>query len=167
MRFVSMESHAVYPGTFDPPTKGHFDVVRRSQRLFLEGYRGHLRSLPRNRPCSVSRSAKIFSWKEFRESNQIEIISFERELLVDFAVNVDAQAIIRGLRAVSDFDYEMQMTLMNRRLNEEIETIFLMPSEQYSFLSSSLVKEVASLGGDVSEHVSPSVREALDERFRS
>ena len=73
----------------------------------------------------------------------------------------------RGLRAVSDFDYEMQMTLMNRRLNEEIETIFLMPSEQYSFLSSSLVKEVASLGGDVSEHVSASVREALGERFRS
>ncbi len=161
-----MESHAVYPGTFDPPTKGHFDVVRRSQRLFSK-VTVAISVHPSKSPLFSFEERKNFFLEEFRESNQIEIISFERELLVDFAVNVDAQAIIRGLRAVSDFDYEMQMTLMNRRLNEEIETIFLMPSEQYSFLSSSLVKEVASLGGDVSEHVSPSVREALDERFRS
>ncbi len=161
-----MESHAVYPGTFDPPTKGHFDVVRRTQRLFAK-VTVAISVHPSKTPLFSFEERKNFFLEEFRESNQIEIISFERELLVDFAVNVNAQAIIRGLRAVSDFDYEMQMTLMNRRLNEEIETIFLMPSEQYSFLSSSLVKEVASLGGDVSEHVSPSVRDALDERFRS
>ena len=161
-----MESHAVYPGTFDPPTKGHFDVVRRSQRLFsivTVAISVH----PAKTPLFSFEERKDFFLEEFRESNQIEVASFERELLVDFALKVNAQAIIRGLRAVSDFDYEMQMTLMNRRLSEEIETIFLMPSEQYSFLSSSLVKEVASLGGDVSEHVSASVREALGERFRN
>ena len=161
-----MESHAVYPGTFDPPTKGHFDVVRRSQRLFSK-VTVAISVHPSKTPLFSFEERKNFFLEEFRESNQIEVVSFERELLVDFAQNMNAQAIIRGLRAVSDFDYELQMTLMNRRLNEEIETIFLMPSEQYSFLSSSLVKEVASLGGDVSEHVSPSVREALDERFRS
>ncbi|MCE2451715.1 MAG: pantetheine-phosphate adenylyltransferase [Nitrospinae bacterium] len=161
-----MESHAVYPGTFDPPTKGHFDVVRRSQRLFSK-VTVAISVHPSKTPLFSFEERKNFFLEEFRESNQIEVASFERELLVDFAQNMNAQAIIRGLRAVSDFDYELQMTLMNRRLNEEIETIFLMPSEQYSFLSSSLVKEVASLGGDVSEHVSPSVREALDERFRS
>lgn len=161
-----MESHAVYPGTFDPPTKGHFDVVRRSQRLFSK-VTVAISVHPSKTPLFSFEERKNFFLEEFRESTQIEVTSFERELLVDFAQNMNAQAIIRGLRAVSDFDYELQMTLMNRRLNEEIETIFLMPSEQYSFLSSSLVKEVASLGGDVSEHVSPSVREALDERFRS
>ncbi len=161
-----MESHAVYPGTFDPPTKGHFDVVRRSQRLFSK-VTVAISVHPAKTPLFSFEERKDFFLEEFRESNQIEVASFERELLVDFALKVNAQAIIRGLRAVSDFDYEMQMTLMNRRLSEEIETIFLMPSEQYSFLSSSLVKEVASLGGDVSEHVSASVREALGERFRS
>ncbi len=161
-----MESHAVYPGTFDPPTKGHFDVVHRSRRLFSK-VTVAISVHPSKTPLFSFEERRNFFLEEFRESNQIEVVSFERELLVDFATKVNAQAIIRGLRAVSDFDYEMQMTLMNRRLNEEIETIFLMPSEQYSFLSSSLVKEVASLGGDVSEHVSPSVREALGERLRS
>ena len=161
-----MESHAVYPGTFDPPTKGHFDVVRRSQKLFSK-VTVAISVHPSKSPLFNFEERRNFFLEEFNGANQIDVASFERELLVDFAVNVNAQAIIRGLRAVSDFDYEMQMTLMNRRLNEEIETIFLMPSEQYSFLSSSLVKEVASLGGDVSEHVSPSVRDALIERFRS
>jgi len=161
-----MESHAVYPGTFDPPTKGHFDVVHRSRRLFSK-VTVAISVHPSKTPLFSFEERRNFFLEEFGESNQIEVVSFERELLVDFATKVNAQAIIRGLRAVSDFDYEMQMTLMNRRLNEEIETIFLMPSEQYSFLSSSLVKEVASLGGDVSEHVSPSVREALGERLRS
>ncbi len=161
-----MESHAVYPGTFDPPTQGHFDVVRRSQKLFSK-VTVAISVHPSKSPLFSFEERKNFFLEEFRESNQIDVRSFERELLVDFAMKVNAQAIIRGLRAVSDFDYEMQMTLMNRRLNEEIETIFLMPSEQYSFLSSSLIKEVASLGGDVSEHVSASVREALGERFHS
>ena len=161
-----MESHAVYPGTFDPPTKGHFDVVRRSQRLFSK-VTVAISVHPSKTPLFSFEERRNFFLEEFGASNQIEVVSFERELLVDFAQKMNAQAIIRGLRAVSDFDYEMQMTLMNRRLNEEIETIFLMPSEQYSFLSSSLVKEVASLGGDVSEHVSASVRAALGERFRS
>lgn len=161
-----MESHAVYPGTFDPPTKGHFDVVHRTQRLFSK-VTVAISVHPSKTPLFSFEERKNFFLEEFGGANQIEVASFERELLVDFAVKVNAQAIIRGLRAVSDFDYELQMTLMNRRLNEEIETIFLMPSEQYSFLSSSLVKEVASLGGDVSDHVSASVREALGERLRS
>ncbi len=160
-----MESHAVYPGTFDPPTKGHFDIVRRSQRLFSK-VTVAISAHPSKTPLFSFDERKNFFLEEFGASDRLEVTGFERELLVDFAVNVNAQAIIRGLRAVSDFDYEMQMTLMNRRLNEEIETIFLMPSEQFSFLSSSLVKEVASLGGDVSEHVSSSVRDALSARFR-
>ena len=160
-----MESHAVYPGTFDPPTKGHFDVVRRSQKLFSR-VTVAISAHPSKKPLFSFGERKDFFLREFKGSGRLEVAGFERELLVDFAVKLGAQAIIRGLRAVSDFDYEMQMTLMNRRLNERIETIFLMPSEQYSFLSSSLVKEVASLGGDVSEHVSPAVREALGERFR-
>ena len=161
-----MESHAVYPGTFDPPTKGHFDVVRRSQRLFSR-VTVAISVHPAKTPLFSFGERRNFFLEEFRGANHIDVASFERELLVDFARKVNARAIIRGLRAVSDFDYEMQMTLMNRRLNEEIETIFLMPSEQYSFLSSSLVKEVASLGGDVGEHVSASVRAALGERLRS
>lgn len=160
-----MESHAVYPGTFDPPTKGHFDVVRRSQKLFSR-VTVAISAHPSKEPLFSFGERKAFFLREFEGSGRLEVAGFERELLVDFAVKLGAQAIIRGLRAVSDFDYEMQMTLMNRRLNERIETIFLMPSEQYSFLSSSLVKEVASLDGDVSEHVSPAVREALGERFR-
>lgn len=160
-----MESHAVYPGTFDPPTRGHFNVVRRSQKLFSR-VTVAVSAHPSKAPLFSFEERKNFFLEEFGGTGGVEVASFERELLVDFAAKMDAQAIIRGLRAVSDFDYEMQMTLMNRRLNEEIETIFLMPSEQYSFLSSSLVKEVASLGGDVSEHVSASVRDALCERFR-
>jgi len=95
------------------------------------------------------------------------VVSFEQELLVGFARRIGAQAIIRGLRAVSDFDYEFQMTLMNRRLDDELETIFLMPSEQYSFISSSLVKEVASLGGDISRLAPPSVCKALAGRLKA
>ncbi len=160
-----MKKHALYPGTFDPPTKGHFDVVRRSEKLFAR-VTVAISAHPSKEPLFSFEERKKFFIEEFSGSSQLEVMSFERALLVDFALKVGAQTIIRGLRAVSDFDYEMQMTLMNRRLNEEIETIFLMPSEQYSFLSSSLIKEVASLGGDVSEHVSLSVREALSERFR-
>lgn len=160
-----MESHAVYPGTFDPPTKGHFDVVRRSRKLFSR-ITVAISAHPSKAPLFSFEERRDFFLREFEGADRLEVAGFERELLVDFARKLDAQAVIRGLRAVSDFDYELQMTLMNRRLNEEIETIFLMPSEQYSFLSSSLVKEVASLGGDVSEHVSPAVREALGERFR-
>ncbi len=160
-----MESHAVYPGTFDPPTKGHFDVVRRSRKLFSR-VTVAISAHPLKAPLFSFEERRDFFLREFEGAERLDVAGFERELLVDFARKLDAQAVIRGLRAVSDFDYELQMTLMNRRLNEEIETIFLMPSEQYSFLSSSLVKEVASLGGDVSEHVSPAVREALGERFR-
>ena len=94
----------------------------------------------------------------------VKIVSFERKLLVDFASEIGVNVIIRGIRAVSDFEYEFQMTLMNRQLNNTIETVFLMPSEQYSFLSSSLVKEVASFGGDVSHLVPQSVAEALTRR---
>jgi pantetheine-phosphate adenylyltransferase len=95
----------------------------------------------------------------------LEIVSFENRLLVEFAADLGVNVIVRGVRAVSDFEYEFKMTLMNRQLDDNIETVFLMPSEQYSFLSSSLVKEVASLGGDVSRLVSVKVAEALARRF--
>ena len=104
-------------------------------------------------------------WKYEDIEERLSFVSFDKELLVGFSKKVGAQVIIRGLRAVSDFDYELQMTLMNRNLDESVETIFLMPSQQYSFLSSSIVKEVASLGGDVSSMVPSSVFSSLKDQF--
>ncbi len=159
-----MNIHAIYPGTFDPPTNGHIDIVRRSLRLFSQ-ITVAVSANPAKAPLFSFEERRGFFLQEFGGAPAFEVVSLEGELLVGFARKIGAQVIIRGLRAVSDFDYEFQMTLMNRRLNEELETIFLMPSEQYSFISSSLVKEVASLGGDVSELAPPSVCSALAKRY--
>ncbi len=121
---------------------------------------------PEKTPLFSFEERKEFFLEEFSEAPALEIVSFERRLLVDFAAEIGVNVIIRGIRAVSDFEYEFQMTLMNRGLNDEIETVFLTPSEQYIFLSSSLVKEVASLGGDVSHLVPRAVSEALTERYQ-
>ena len=160
-----MGSSAVYPGTFDPPTNGHFDIVRRSLRIF-EKVTLAISVNPQKSPLFSYDERKEFFTRGFNDIPNLEVAAFDRQLLVDFVQSIGADVIIRGLRAVSDFDYEFQMTLMNRRLNNDLETVFLMPSEQYSFISSSLVKEVVSLGGDVSELVPPSVKGALNQKFK-
>ena len=160
-----MARQAIYPGTFDPPTNGHIDVIRRSMRIFDKVIVAVTLN-PEKVPLFSFEERKGFFLEEFSETSALEIVSFERRLLVDFAAEIGVNVIIRGIRAVSDFEYEFQMTLMNRGLNDEIETVFLTPSEQYIFLSSSLVKEVASLGGDVSHLVPKAVSEALTERYQ-
>lgn len=157
---------AIYPGTFDPPTNGHIDVIRRSLRIFDKVIVAVTLN-PAKSPLFTFEERRNFFLDVFDESESLQIVSFERQLLVDFAEKMGAQVIIRGLRAVSDFDYEFQMTLMNRQLDEKLETVFLMPSEQWSFLSSSVVKEVASLGGDVSHLVPTLVGEALKNHFKN
>ena len=152
---------AIYPGSFDPITKGHEDVARRSLRLAD-------RVLVAVARTASPAKGNLFSVKErlemvqevFRDDDQIECCQFEG-LLVDFAREVGAQFVIRGLRAVSDFEYEFQMAQMNRELWSGVETIFLTPDQKYSFLSASLVREVSRLGGDVSRFVSEPVLRRL------
>jgi pantetheine-phosphate adenylyltransferase len=154
---------ALYAGTFDPITFGHIDVVSRATKIFDKVIIG----------VSAGPKKTLFTQKErielvkavFTNTKKIEVEGFST-LLVDFAKSLGARTIIRGIRAVSDFDYELQLTLMNRKLAPTIETIFLMPSEKYIFISSSLAKEIASLGGDISHLVPDVVAKALDERLK-
>lgn len=152
---------AIYPGTFDPVTNGHIDIMTRALKLFdhlvvavaLNPKKGPLFSIEK-------RVGFIFeACKEERLEN-LEALPFNN-LLIDFAVSQSASVIIKGLRAVSDFEYEIQMGLVNRNLNDSIETVFLIPSQEHSFLSSSFVKEIARHGGDVSKMVPPSVIKGL------
>ena len=160
-----MSRQAIYPGTFDPPTNGHIDIIRRSMRIF-DNVIVAVTLNPDKNPLFSFEERKQFFMEEFSETDNLEIVSFERKLLVDFAAEMGVNVIVRGIRALSDFEYEFQMTLMNRGLNDQIETVFLTPSEQYTFLSSSLVKEVSSFGGNVSHLVPSSVSEALKERYK-
>ncbi len=160
-----MVRQAVYPGTFDPPTNGHIDVIERSLRIFDKVFVAVTLN-PEKTPLFSFEERKEFFLDELENSDRLEVVSFERKLIVDFAEQIGVSVMIRGIRAVSDFDYEFQMTIMNRQLNDKLETVFLMPSEQYSFLSSSLVKEVASFGGDVGHLVPKKVFEALKSRFK-
>ncbi len=160
-----MSQQAIYPGTFDPPTNGHIDIIRRSMRIF-DKIIVAVTLNPEKNPLFSFEERKQFFMDEFSGTDNLEIVSFERKLLVDFAAEMGVNVIVRGIRALSDFEYEFQMTLMNRGLNDQIETVFLTPSEQYTFLSSSLVKEVASFGGNVSHLVPKAVSEALKERYR-
>ena len=146
----------IYPGSFDPITNGHLDVIERAAKLFDRV----IVAVAVN-----SSKAPLFSKDQRQEQiteavGNVEVKAFDG-LLVDFARAQKAQAIIRGLRAVSDFEFEFQLALMNRKLEPEIETIFMMPHETYTFLSSKLVKEIARLGGDVSVFVPPHVERAL------
>ena len=159
-----MDNIAIYPGTFDPPTNGHIDLVKRSLRMFDKVIVA-MSVNPTKTPMFSFDERKQFFMDEFQNEERLSFVSFDKELLVSFSKKVGAQVIIRGLRAVSDFDYELQMTLMNRYLDESVETIFLMPIQEYSFVSSSIVKEVASLGGDVSSMVPSSVLSSLKEQF--
>ena len=146
-----MKHVAVYPGTFDPVTKGHVDLVERSLSIFDEIIVA-IAANPRKAPLfTLDERIDMFA-KVTDQFERMKIEGFDG-LLVDYVKEKKAVGIIRGLRAVSDFEYEMQMALMNRRLDHTIETVFLMPNEEYSFITSTIVKEAASYGGDVSSLV--------------
>lgn len=154
---------AVYPGTFDPITNGHTDLVHRAARLFDRVVVAVAVSAGKKPICGVDERMAL-AREVLAGIPQVEVVSFD-SLLVGFVRKIGAGIILRGLRAVSDFEYEFQLAGMNRRLAPDIETVFLTPAEQYSYISSSLVREIARLGGDVSEFVHPAVRAALAAKF--
>jgi len=150
---------AVYPGSFDPLTNGHVDIIFRGARLFDQIVVAILENVEKEALFTVGE--RLESAKEvFREQQNVEVETFSG-LLVEYARRRNASVIVRGLRAISDFEYEMQMALMNRRLSSEVETVFMMPAEPYTYVSSRLVKEIVSLGGSVGGLVPPSVEDRL------
>ncbi len=156
---------AIYPGTFDPITNGHADLVKRGAKIFDQlvvaiadsRRKGPLFSLTER----IAMATEILS-----PITNVKVVGFD-VLLADFATQINASVILRGLRAVSDFEYEFQLASMNRHLIPDIETMFLTPAEQFSFISSSLIKEIAMLDGDVSEFAHPLVQQALKDKFGS
>jgi pantetheine-phosphate adenylyltransferase len=155
---------AIYPGTFDPVTNGHIDLIKRTLKIFDEVIIAVAPSQKKQPLFTVEERLKLIK-QSIREIKGARVESFA-SLLVEYAKSRRSVAIVRGLRAVSDFEYELQMALMNRRLNANIETVFMMPSEEYTFLSSTLVKEVASFGGSVKGLVPGVVEKALKEKFK-
>jgi pantetheine-phosphate adenylyltransferase len=153
---------AVYPGSFDPLTNGHVDIIDRGARMFDRIVVAVLVNIEK-RPLFTAHERVEIARDVFRARDNVEVETFEG-LLVDYARRRRAVAIVRGLRAVSDFEYEMQMALMNRRLNPDVETVFMMPAEPYTYVSSRLVKEVVALGGSVSGLVPEVVEERLKEK---
>ena len=159
----SHSSLAVFPGSFDPITNGHLDIVDRGLAVFDRVRMAILLNAEKKPLFSVEERVAIIG-KVYRGNPRVEVDTFSG-LLVDYAQKVGASVIIRGLRAISDFEYEFQMALMNRRLNPLIETVFMMPAESYSYVSSRLVKEVFQLGGRVSDLVPPVVERRLREKY--
>jgi pantetheine-phosphate adenylyltransferase len=154
---------AVCPGSFDPITYGHLDIIQRGAKVFDEVYVCVLNNSSKKPLFTVDERVQLIE-EVTKPIPNVKVDTFQG-LLVDYAKSVNANAIIRGLRAVSDFEYEMQITSVNRVLNEDIETFFVMTNNQYSFLSSSIVKEVAKYNGNISELVPKPVEEALKRKF--
>ena len=159
---------AIYPGSFDPPTNGHLDLIERGSKVFDELVVAILRNAEKTPLFSVGERRGMLEdlTADFRN---VRVDTFDG-LTVDYAGRVKASAVLRGIRALSDYEYELQMALMNRKLRPDLETVFMMPAEQYSYLSSRLVREVARLGGDISglvpEIVEQRLREKLDPAFK-
>jgi len=154
---------AIYPGSFDPVTNGHLDVIERARKLFDEVIVAVADNDEKQPLFSLDERLDLLR-QTVGEIDNVRIAAFSG-LLVEFAKTQSARAVIRGLRAVSDFEFEFQMALMNRKLDAAAETIFLMPKEEYTYLSSRIVKEIARLGGDVSSFVPTSVAKALATKF--
>lgn len=158
-----METIAVYPGSFDPVTNGHMDLIQRSAALFDKVVVAILRNAGKTPLFTVPERREMLQ-EAVKEFKNVAITDFSG-LLVDFTCRVGGSVIIRGIRAVSDYEYELQMALMNRRLSQSIETVFMIPAESYSFLSSKLVKEIASHGGDIHSFVPEGVAVELRRKF--
>jgi len=160
-----MKRTAIYPGTFDPFTNGHLDLVKRGLRIF-----DHLivavAPSPKKNPLFTVDQRLAMIRETLKGYKRVSMEVFEG-LLVDYVRERKGTAIIRGLRAVSDFEYELQLALMNRRLSSDIETVFMMPSEEYSYLTATIAKEISSLGGTVKGLVPPHVDHALRRKFRT
>src|SRR5438477_10586824 len=168
MRGLLKKVTAIYPGSFDPPTNGHLDLIERGSKIFDELVVAILRNPDKDPLFNVSERAAMLEALTGHYSN-VRVDTFDG-LTVDYAVKVGASSVLRGIRALSDYEYELQMALMNRKLRPELETVFMMPAEKYSYLSSRLVREVARLGGDISklvpEIVEQRLREKLDPAFK-
>lgn len=167
VRIMHKPRTAIYPGTFDPMTKGHLHLIRRASKLF-----DHLivavADNARKKPVFTHEERIEIAQKDIANMHEkgceIEVKSFDC-LLIDFARQNNASCIIRGLRAVSDFEYEFQLTGMNAKLDPDIETLFLMAADKWQFVSASFVKEICAMGGDVQEFVTPHVEQALKQKF--
>ena len=158
-----MSVRALYPGTFDPPTNGHVDLIQRGSKLFEHLTVGILKNPVKNPLFTVEDRVEMLKEATSALGN-VSIATFDG-LMVEFARRQEATAVLRGIRAISDYEHEFQMALMNRRLAPEIETVFLQPAGRYSFVSSRMVKEVFSFGGDVSGLVPPNVLKRLRARI--
>lgn len=155
-------SRALYPGTFDPITNGHLDLIRRASRIFDELVIAVAESPHKNLLFTLDERRDLIE-RSLEEERNVRVVSFDGLLAEEFEKQ-SVDVVIRGLRAVSDFEYELMLALMNRKLNERFETVFLMPSEKYIYLHSSLVREVFTLGGDISSLVPAPVLEAFEKR---
>ncbi|HPS20729.1 MAG TPA: pantetheine-phosphate adenylyltransferase [Candidatus Omnitrophota bacterium] len=160
-----MNRIAVYPGTFDPVTFGHLDIIKRASLLFDKVYVAVAHSTIKSPMFSVQ-ERKVMLEEAVRGYKNVEVEDF-KGLVVDYAVKRSAKAMIRGIRMISDFEYEFQMALTNRKMNTHIETIFMMPNESYSYLSSKLIKEIASMGADVSAFVPALVQKRLKGKYKN
>jgi len=155
---------AIYPGTFDPVTNGHVDIIKRALQLFDKLVVAVAHN-PQKNPMFTVEERVDFIKSATTGWENLEIDSFN-DLLTNYARKREANVIIKGLRAISDFDFELQMGLMNRTFHKSLETIFMIPSEEYSFLSSKIIKEIACFHGDVSNHVPSSVAKVLKNKFK-
>ena len=154
---------ALYPGSFDPPTNGHLDLIERGSKIFDQLVVAILRN-PDKAPL-FSLSERVIMLEALTEGfKNVQVDTFDG-LTVDYAAKVNAGVVLRGIRAISDYEYELQMALMNRKLQPDLETVFMMPAEQYSYLSSRLVREVAQLGGSVKDLVPEMVEQRLREKL--
>ncbi|TMP88934.1 pantetheine-phosphate adenylyltransferase [Pseudoalteromonas ruthenica] len=158
-----MQVTAIYPGTFDPLTNGHLDLIERAAKMFDQVIVAVAHN-PNKKPCFSPEERVELAKQIVADLGNVTVIGFSG-LLADLAKNHKANVLVRGIRAVSDFEYEFQLANMNRRLNPDLESVFLTPAEENSFISSTLVKEVALHGGDVSEFVVPQVAAALKEKL--
>jgi len=159
-----MDKTVLYPGTFDPITNGHLDLIERAARLFDKVIVAVAESAGKNPLFSVEERVSLVE-EVVKDMANVEVCGFSC-LLVDLAKQKQANVFLRGLRAVSDFEYEFQLANMNRRLAPEVESLFLTPDEKHSFISSTLVREIAALGGNVDDFVPEAVRKALEKRFK-
>ncbi|MDG9927870.1 MULTISPECIES: pantetheine-phosphate adenylyltransferase [Pseudomonas] len=157
-------NRVLYPGTFDPITKGHGDLIERASRLF-DTVIIAVAASPKKNPLFPLEQRVELAREVTKHLPNVEVVGFST-LLAHFVKEQQANVFLRGLRAVSDFEYEFQLANMNRQLAPDVESMFLTPSEKYSFISSTLVREIAALGGDISKFVHPAVADALAERFK-